>query len=65
MLPVIKSLSFSNMQNALCALADLGMSDGLVFTSDSENEIFCDSVDSVEQLSNIKVLLIYIPKAEI
>ncbi|KAF7643467.1 hypothetical protein LDENG_00239010 [Lucifuga dentata] len=34
---------------------DVGVSEGLVLTSDSENEIFCDSVDSVEQLSNIKV----------
>ncbi|KAF0024982.1 hypothetical protein F2P81_021863 [Scophthalmus maximus] len=33
---------------------DLGVSEGLVLTSDSESEVFCDSVDSVEQLSNIK-----------
>ncbi|XP_054877191.1 acyl-CoA-binding domain-containing protein 4 isoform X2 [Poeciliopsis prolifica] len=33
---------------------DSGTSEGLVLTSDSESEIFCDSVDSVEQLSNIK-----------
>ncbi|XP_047234030.1 acyl-CoA-binding domain-containing protein 4 isoform X3 [Girardinichthys multiradiatus] len=33
---------------------DSGMSEGLSLTSDSESEIFCDSVDSVEQLSNIK-----------
>ncbi|XP_047465815.1 acyl-CoA-binding domain-containing protein 4 isoform X2 [Mugil cephalus] len=34
---------------------DSGVSEGLVLTSDSESEIFCDSVDSVEQLSNIKI----------
>ncbi|KAM4715644.1 acyl-CoA-binding domain-containing protein 4 isoform 2-T3 [Anableps anableps] len=34
---------------------DSGMSEGLVLTSDSESEIFCDSVDSVEQLSNMKI----------
>ncbi|XP_054877190.1 acyl-CoA-binding domain-containing protein 4 isoform X1 [Poeciliopsis prolifica] len=34
---------------------DSGTSEGLVLTSDSESEIFCDSVDSVEQLSNIKI----------
>ncbi|XP_020773945.1 acyl-CoA-binding domain-containing protein 4 isoform X2 [Boleophthalmus pectinirostris] len=34
---------------------DSGLSEPLVLTSDSENEIFCDSVDSVEQL-NTKVL---------
>ncbi|XP_070846957.1 acyl-CoA-binding domain-containing protein 4 [Chaetodon trifascialis] len=33
---------------------DSGVSEGLVLTSDSESEIFCDSVDSVEQLSHIK-----------
>lgn len=33
---------------------DAVVCEGLVVTSDSENEIFCDSVDSVEQL-NIKV----------
>ncbi|XP_026170933.1 acyl-CoA-binding domain-containing protein 4 isoform X2 [Mastacembelus armatus] len=31
------------------------VSEGLVLTSDSESEIFCDSVDSVEQLRNIKI----------
>lgn len=31
------------------------MSEGLVLTSDSENEIFCDSLDTVEQLGGIKV----------
>ncbi|XP_054877192.1 acyl-CoA-binding domain-containing protein 4 isoform X3 [Poeciliopsis prolifica] len=36
-------------------LQDSGTSEGLVLTSDSESEIFCDSVDSVEQLSNIKI----------
>ncbi|XP_073345970.1 acyl-CoA-binding domain-containing protein 4 isoform X2 [Pagrus major] len=35
-------------------LNDSGVSEGLVLTSDSESEIFCDSVDSVEQLSNVK-----------
>ncbi|XP_017293402.1 acyl-CoA-binding domain-containing protein 4 isoform X1 [Kryptolebias marmoratus] len=35
------------------AIADPGM-----LTSDSESEIFCDSVDSVEQLSNIKIPVI-------
>ncbi|XP_072313050.1 acyl-CoA-binding domain-containing protein 4 [Eucyclogobius newberryi] len=34
---------------------DSGLSETLPLTSDSENEIFCDSVDSVEQL-NTKVL---------
>ncbi|KAM4624070.1 acyl-CoA-binding domain-containing protein 4 isoform 4-T4 [Polymixia lowei] len=34
---------------------DSGLSEGLVLTSDSESEIFCDSVDSVEQLNNVKV----------
>lgn len=29
--------------------------DPVTLTSDSESEIFCDSVDSVEQLSYIKV----------
>ncbi|XP_029978403.1 acyl-CoA-binding domain-containing protein 4 isoform X2 [Sphaeramia orbicularis] len=33
---------------------DSGVSEGLLLTSDSENEIFCDSVDSVEQLGHIK-----------
>ncbi|KAM9336056.1 acyl-CoA-binding domain-containing protein 4 [Symphorus nematophorus] len=37
---------------------DSGVSEGLVLTSDSESEIFCDSVDSVEQLSNIKIPLV-------
>uniref|UniRef100_A0A665T4G5 Acyl-CoA binding domain containing 4 n=1 Tax=Echeneis naucrates TaxID=173247 RepID=A0A665T4G5_ECHNA len=37
--------------------SDSGVSECLVLTSDSESEIFCDSVDSVEQLqrSNIKI----------
>ena len=39
----------------LCAAADSGVSEGLALTSDSESEIFCDSVDSFEQLSSIKV----------
>lgn len=43
-----------------CAPADSGVSEGLVLTSDSESEIFCDSVDSVEQLSNVKVRLSHI-----
>ncbi|XP_034049049.1 acyl-CoA-binding domain-containing protein 4 [Thalassophryne amazonica] len=34
---------------------DSGVSEGLVLTSDSESEIFCDSVDSVEQLGNSKI----------
>ncbi|XP_034564075.1 acyl-CoA-binding domain-containing protein 4 isoform X2 [Notolabrus celidotus] len=37
---------------------DSGVSEGLVLTSDSESEIFCDSVDSVEQLSNVKTPVI-------
>ncbi|XP_041671830.1 acyl-CoA-binding domain-containing protein 4 [Cheilinus undulatus] len=37
---------------------DSGMSEGLVLTSDSESEIFCDSVDSVEQLGDVKAPLI-------
>ncbi|AWP17155.1 putative acyl-CoA-binding domain-containing protein 4-like isoform 2 [Scophthalmus maximus] len=37
---------------------DLGVSEGLVLTSDSESEVFCDSVDSVEQLSNIKISVV-------
>ncbi|KAF3851741.1 hypothetical protein F7725_005096 [Dissostichus mawsoni] len=32
--------------------------EGVVLTSDSESEIFCDSVDSVEQLSNIKLTVV-------
>lgn len=35
--------------------ADSGVSECLALTSDSETEIFCDSVDSVEQLSSIRV----------
>lgn len=31
------------------------MSEGLVLTSDSESETFCDSLDSVEQLVSVKV----------
>uniref|UniRef100_A0A3Q1ELL6 Acyl-CoA binding domain containing 4 n=1 Tax=Acanthochromis polyacanthus TaxID=80966 RepID=A0A3Q1ELL6_9TELE len=34
---------------------EAGVSEGLTLTSDSESEIFCDSVDSVEQLTNIKI----------
>lgn len=37
---------------------DSGVCDGLVLTSDSESEIFCDSVDSVEQLGSVKVQLV-------
>ncbi|XP_024119147.1 acyl-CoA-binding domain-containing protein 4 [Oryzias melastigma] len=37
---------------------DAGGSEGFTLTSDSESEIFCDSVDSVEQLSGTKVLLV-------
>ncbi|XP_056285024.1 acyl-CoA-binding domain-containing protein 4 isoform X2 [Pseudoliparis swirei] len=33
---------------------DSGVCEGLVVTSDSESEIFCDSVDSVEQLGHVK-----------
>ncbi|KAM4624068.1 acyl-CoA-binding domain-containing protein 4 isoform 2-T2 [Polymixia lowei] len=40
---------------ASTTLRDSGLSEGLVLTSDSESEIFCDSVDSVEQLNNVKV----------
>ena len=40
----------------LCySVADSGLSETLALTSDSENEVFCDSVDSVDQL-NIKVI---------
>lgn len=34
---------------------DSGVSESLVLTSDSESEIFCDSLDSVEQLVSVKV----------
>lgn len=34
---------------------DSGVCEGVVLTSDSESEIFCDSVDSVEQLGNVKI----------
>ncbi|XP_034717252.1 acyl-CoA-binding domain-containing protein 4 isoform X2 [Etheostoma cragini] len=34
---------------------DSGVCEGSVLTSDSESEIFCDSVDTVEQLDNITV----------
>ncbi|XP_034414084.1 acyl-CoA-binding domain-containing protein 4 isoform X2 [Cyclopterus lumpus] len=37
---------------------DAGVCEGLVLTSDSESEIFCDSVDSVEQLCNVKIPLV-------
>uniref|UniRef100_UPI003AAF48A0 acyl-CoA-binding domain-containing protein 4 n=1 Tax=Centroberyx gerrardi TaxID=166262 RepID=UPI003AAF48A0 len=40
---------------ASTVLHDSGVCEGLVLTSDSESEIFCDSVDSVEQLGSIKV----------
>jgi hypothetical protein len=33
----------------------MGSSEVLLLTSDSESEIFVDSVDSVEKLDNIKV----------
>ncbi|XP_028989660.1 acyl-CoA-binding domain-containing protein 4 [Betta splendens] len=36
---------------------DSGVSECLVLTSDSESEVFCDSVDSVEQLGSIKIPL--------
>nr|XP_057917586.1 acyl-CoA-binding domain-containing protein 4 [Doryrhamphus excisus] len=35
-----------------------GQRNGLGLNSDSENETFCDSVDSVEQLSNLKIPLV-------
>ncbi|KAG7507484.1 acyl-CoA-binding domain-containing protein 4 isoform X1 [Solea senegalensis] len=38
--------------------ADSAVSECPVVTSDSESEIFCDSVDSVEQLSSVKIPLI-------
>lgn len=60
MLPVNKTPFFSIIQNGVCAPADSGMCEGLVLTSDSESEIFCDSVDSVEQLGSIKVRLRHI-----
>lgn len=47
-----------------CAPADSGVSEGLALTSDSETEIFCDSVDSVEQLGNIKVQCSHTPQVE-
>ncbi|XP_028424255.1 acyl-CoA-binding domain-containing protein 4 isoform X2 [Perca flavescens] len=34
---------------------DSGVCEGLVLTSDSESEIFCDSVDSVEQMDNLTI----------
>lgn len=37
---------------------DSGVCEGLVLTSDSESEIFCDSVDSVEQLGSVKIPLV-------
>ncbi|KAM9715394.1 acyl-CoA-binding domain-containing protein 4 isoform 2-T4 [Menidia menidia] len=37
---------------------DSGVSESLLLTSDSESEIFCDSVDSVEQLHSIKIPVI-------
>ncbi|XP_068460198.1 acyl-CoA-binding domain-containing protein 4 isoform X2 [Clinocottus analis] len=37
---------------------DAGVCEGLVLTSDSESEIFCDSVDSIEQLGNVKIPLV-------
>lgn len=42
------------------APTDSGVCEGVVLTSDSESEIFCDSVDSVEQLGNVKVRLAHI-----
>ncbi|XP_069578574.1 acyl-CoA-binding domain-containing protein 4 isoform X1 [Brachyistius frenatus] len=36
-------------------LNNAGGTEGLPLTSDSESEIFCDSVDSMEQLGNIKI----------
>ncbi|KAM8836722.1 acyl-CoA-binding domain-containing protein 4 isoform 2-T6 [Spinachia spinachia] len=35
-----------------------GLCEGLALTNDSESEIFCDSVDSVEQLGNVKIPLV-------
>ncbi|CAB1312151.1 unnamed protein product [Coregonus sp. 'balchen'] len=40
----------------------MGSSEVLLLTSDSESEIFVDSVDSVEKLDNIKVVLV--PKSK-
>uniref|UniRef100_A0AAV2LIU6 ACB domain-containing protein n=1 Tax=Knipowitschia caucasica TaxID=637954 RepID=A0AAV2LIU6_KNICA len=37
-------------ESLLTMKEDLGLSEALVLTSDSENEVFCDSVDSVDQL---------------
>ncbi|CAK6966788.1 acyl-CoA-binding domain-containing protein 4 isoform X1 [Scomber scombrus] len=37
---------------------DSGVCEGLVLTSDSESEIFCDSVDSVEELGSVKIPLV-------
>ncbi|XP_029934525.1 acyl-CoA-binding domain-containing protein 4 [Myripristis murdjan] len=53
--PALQSSSEPVDSNANTILQDSGVSEGLVLTSDSESEIFCDSVDSVEQLSSIKV----------
>ncbi|XP_026207792.1 acyl-CoA-binding domain-containing protein 4 [Anabas testudineus] len=47
-LPEVIDLTVNTIAN------DSGVSEGLVLTSDSESEIFCDSVDSVEQLGSIK-----------
>ncbi|KAM9816685.1 acyl-CoA-binding domain-containing protein 4 [Neosynchiropus ocellatus] len=39
-----------------CSLPDdSGVCDGLFVTSDSESEVFCDSVDSVEELVSVKM----------
>lgn len=46
---------FLNYTKLRFSATDSGVSEGLVLTSDSENEIFCDSLDTVEQLGSIKV----------
>ncbi|XP_032358780.1 acyl-CoA-binding domain-containing protein 4 isoform X3 [Etheostoma spectabile] len=42
-------------ESLLTLREDSGVCEGLVLTSDSESEIFCDSVDTVEQLDDITV----------
>ncbi|XP_063748796.1 acyl-CoA-binding domain-containing protein 4 isoform X2 [Eleginops maclovinus] len=50
--PLPEVIELSSIHN------DSGVCEGVVLTSDSESEIFCDSVDSVEQLSNIKLTVV-------
>lgn len=50
-----KKKFYLNYTKHCFSTTDSGVSEGLVLTSDSENEIFCDSLDTVEQLGSIKV----------